>query len=162
MSVFRMLIGPDAGADAAQLALRTIILFAFGILCIRIAGRRTFARYTPLDIIVALIVGSNISRAMTGNAAFWPAVTATLVLVLLHRLLAHASRHLGFLSVLVKARPLRIIEDGELDEAAMRRAEMSRPDVLEALRMKQVEHVSDVRLAVLEPGGKMSVVRRKK
>jgi hypothetical protein len=54
------------------LSVRAVLLFAFGIACIRIAGRRTFAHYSPLDIIVALIVGSNISRVMTGKGCLLP------------------------------------------------------------------------------------------
>jgi uncharacterized membrane protein YcaP (DUF421 family) len=42
----------------------------------------------------------------------------------------------------------------------MHRAEMSHDDLLEALRMEQVEHIHDARLAVLEAGGKISVVKR--
>jgi hypothetical protein len=54
METFRTLIGPDTGdATVLQLCFRAAILFAFGILCIRIAGRRTFSQITPLDIIVA-------------------------------------------------------------------------------------------------------------
>jgi uncharacterized membrane protein YcaP (DUF421 family) len=79
MAWFRELIGPDQGADAQQLCMRAILLFIFGIICIRIAGRRTFAQYSPLDIILALIVGSNISRIMTGKADVLPAGAATLV-----------------------------------------------------------------------------------
>ena len=92
MEIIRVLIGPDEGnASALQLSVRAVVLLAFGILCIRIAGRRTFSQATPLDIIVAIIVGSNLSRAMTGKAPFFPDLAATLVLVGLHRALAMAT-----------------------------------------------------------------------
>ncbi len=76
MEMFRALIGPDNGA--------------FGIACIRIGGRRMFSHVSPLDIVVALVVGSNISRAMTGKAPFLATLAATLLLCVLHRLLAWA------------------------------------------------------------------------
>lgn len=162
MDIFRTLIGPDEGADAAQLCVRALLLFAFGILCVRIAGRRTFAHYSPLDIVVALIVGSNISRVMLGKAAFWPGLAATLTLVVLHRIIASLTLHWGPLSWLTKARPIEIIRDGVLDEHRMRRAGLSRGDLDEALRLEQVEKVEDAALATLEAGGKVSVVRRKR
>jgi hypothetical protein len=103
METFRALIGPDTGdATVAQLCFRAAILFAFGVLCIRIAGRRTFSQITPLDIIVALIIGSNISRAMTGKAPFFGGLAATLVVVVLHRLLAMATLHWSPLARLMK------------------------------------------------------------
>lgn len=160
MEMFRQLIGPDEGADAGQLCVRAVLLLAFGIVCIRIAGRRTFAQYSPLDIIVALIVGSNLSRVMTGKAAFFPALAATLVLVVLHRLLALATLRWGWLSWLVKERPIRIIQDGVTDRKAMRRANLSDSDLLEAIRLEQVADPSEVELATIEGSGKVSMVPR--
>ena len=159
MEIFRALIGPDTGdATVAQLCFRAAILFAFGVLCIRIAGRRTFSQITPLDIIVALIIGSNISRAMTGKAPFFGGLAATLVVVVLHRLLAMATLHWNPLAGLMKGAPVVLVRDGVADQAAMRRHAIGQADLIEGLRMEQVERVEDVRLATLEAGGKISVV----
>lgn len=157
-----MLIGPDEGADTAQLCCRAVLLFAFGILCIRIAGRRTFGQYSPLDIIVALIVGSNIGRVMTGKADVFPALGATLVLVLLHRLLAHATLRWGVLAWLVKARPITLVQDGRLEEKRLRRAELSRDDLEEAMRIEQVDDVAEAARVTVEASGKVSVVPRRR
>ena len=161
METFRLLIGPDEDATALQLCARAVFLFGFGILCVRIAGRRTFAQYAPLDIIVALIACSNVSRIMTGKATLVPALSATLVLVILHRVLAHATLRWGFLSWLVKERPIKIIEDGHVDEDALRRAELSREDMLEAIRLEQVDDPADVAAAYVEGSGKVSVVPKR-
>jgi len=160
MDVFRELIGPDHGASAVQLCLRAVVLLAFGVLCVRISGRRTFAHYSPLDIIVALIVGSNISRVMTDSAELIPTLSATFVLVVLHRLLAVASLHWEVFAWLVKARPITVIRDGQIDERALGRANLSIKDLYEALRSEQAETPDDVKLAVVEGSGKVSVVRR--
>jgi uncharacterized membrane protein YcaP (DUF421 family) len=161
METFRALIGPDTGdATVAQLCARAVILFFFGVLCIRIAGRRTFSSITPLDIIVALIIGSNISRAMTGKAPFFPGLAATLVVVVLHRLLAMATLRWSPLARLMKSAPVTLVRDGVADEAAMRRHAIGRADLAEGLRMEQVDGIEAVGLATLEAGGKISVVPR--
>lgn len=162
MEMFRQLIGPDdGGASALQLSARAVILLIYGLVCIRVAGRKTFSQASPLDIVVAVVVGSNISRAMTGKAPFLATLAATLVLVCLHRLLAMLTLRWTPLASLAKARPTRLVVEGVPDEAAMSRHGISREDLLEALRMEQVERLEDVRLAVLEGGGKISVLRRK-
>ncbi len=159
METFRTLIGPDTGeATALQLCARAVILFVFGVACIRIAGRRTFSQITPLDIVVAFIVGSNISRAMTGKAPFFGGLAATLVVVVLHRLLAMATLHWSPLTRLLKSAPAILVRDGVADEAALRRHAISQADLAEGLRMEQVERLEEVRLATLEAGGKISVV----
>jgi uncharacterized membrane protein YcaP (DUF421 family) len=161
MEKFRLLIGPDEGANLQQLCVRAIILFAFGVLCVRIAGRRTFAHYSPLDIVVALIVGSNISRVMTGKAAFFPVLAATLVLVVLHRVLALGAMRWGWLSWLVKARPIRVVTNGKIDRQALRRANLCESDLNEAIRMEQFDGPGEVAIATMEGGGKLSVVPKR-
>ena len=161
MDWLHQLIGPEDGsATWWQLSVRGAILFALGIAYIRLAGRRVFSQATPLDIVVAVIVGSNLSRAMTGKAPFLPALAATLVFVLLHRAVAMATLHWNWLADLVKLRPALLVQDGKVDEAALRRHGLSREDLLEGLRLEQVETPDDVKTAMLEGAGRISVVPR--
>ena len=162
MEMLRTLIGPDNGdASAGQLCARAVILLLVGIAYIRIAGRRTFSHATPLDIVVAIVVGSNLSRAMTGKAPFWPALAATLLLVVLHRVLVMATLRWGWLARLMKAQPVVLVRDGVEDAKAMRRHGIGEADLLESLRLEQVEKREEVHLAMLENSGKISVVPRK-
>lgn len=162
MDWFQTFIGPDRGGQTwEQLSVRAVVLFGLGIVCIRIAGRRTFSNATPLDIIVALVVGSNFSRVMTGGAAFIPSVAATLVLVCLHRLLAMATLRWNIVASLVKGRPDVLVRDGEVDETALFRHGLSRDDLLQGLRAEQVETPADAHLATIERSGRISVVPRR-
>lgn len=159
MEALRLLIGPDDGsASIAQLCARAVILFVFGVLCIRIAGRRTFAQATPLDIIVALIIGSNLSRCMTGKAPFFGGLAASLVLVLLHRLMSMATLRWNWLAWLMKAKPTVLIRDGVVDDKALTRHGLTRGDLEASLRLEQTLTPQEVRLAMLEDGGRISVV----
>lgn len=153
-----MLIGPDEGANAQQLCVRAVLLFFVGVAFVRISGRRTFSNATPLDIVVALIAGSNLSRVMTGKAAFWPVIAATLVLVLLHRVLVMLTIRWGWLAKVMKAEPVVLVRDGQEDRAAMKRHGIGEADLLEGLRLEQVERPGDARLATLENSGKISVL----
>jgi uncharacterized membrane protein YcaP (DUF421 family) len=163
MESLRALIGPDTGAAAWwQLCARAVIIFVFGVVCIRIAGRRTFSQATPLDIIVALIIGSNLARCMTGKAPFVGGLAASLVLVLLHRLVAMATLRWGWLAALMKAKPTVLIRDGQIDEAALTRHGLTRGDLDAGLRMEQTDSPETVRLAMLEDSGQISVIPKSK
>jgi uncharacterized membrane protein YcaP (DUF421 family) len=159
MEIIRTLIGPDEGnASALQLSARAVILVFFGILCIRVAGRRTFSQSSPLDIIVAIIVGSNLSRAMTGKAPFFPSLTATFVLVVLHRALSMATLHWGPLASWIKGRPVTLVAGGVVDKAALYRHGLSEEDLMAGIRLRDVGALHDVKLATLEGGGVISVI----
>jgi uncharacterized membrane protein YcaP (DUF421 family) len=161
MEIVSTLIGPDEGRRTAlQLSVRALFLLAFGVLCVRVAGRKTFARASPLDIIVALILGSNLSRMMIGQVQFWPSVAATLTLVVASRLLELATLHWGPLASLLKGRPVVLVRDGIMDPKAMHRHGISEGDLAEGMRLEQREKLQDVRLATLEGGGKISIVPR--
>ncbi len=163
MSWFHVLIGPDDGsASALQMSVRAVLLLLFGIACIRVAGRRTFSQSSPIDIVAAIVIGSNISRVMTGHAAFWPSLAATLMLALGHRLLALATTHWHGLGHLLKGMPMTVIEDGRINEREMARHGISEADLLEGLRQEQVAKPEDVALATLERSGQISVIPRPK
>ena len=161
MDWIRSVIGPDESAEPWQICVRAVIIFAFGLACLRISGRRTFAQATPLDIFIAIVVGSNLSRVMTGKASFFGGLAATLLLVVLHRLLAMGTLRWNALAWLVKAPPAVLVRDGTIDRHALRRHGLSQEDLEEGLRMEQVEDCKEVRLATLEGGGKISVVRKR-
>src|SRR3954469_24935786 len=71
-----------------QECLRTLLIFVYGLALVRIAGRRVFGKWSALDVIVSIIIGSNLSRALTGSAALWGTLAATTLLIALHWVLA--------------------------------------------------------------------------
>ena len=161
MTLIRDLIGPDDGYQTAlQLSLRALFLFAFGVLCVRIAGRRTFSQAAPLDIIVYLIVGSNLSRIMIGGAHVFPSLAATMTLVLLHRLLAYATLRWSPLANWIKAQAKVVVQGGQPVFDVLDAEGISEADLLESLRLHGIGDVSDVELAMLERNGRISAIRK--
>lgn len=71
MELLHTLIGSEDGTiNWWQMSLRGMLIFAVGVLAARVAATRAFGKWSPLDIIFAVIVGSNLGRAMTGSAPF--------------------------------------------------------------------------------------------
>jgi uncharacterized membrane protein YcaP (DUF421 family) len=162
MEMLRTLIGPDTGEAAVwQLCVRAVILFFVGVACIRITGRRTFSHMTPLDIIVALVMGANLSRAMTGRAQFVGAIVVTLLIALLHRLLSMASYRWPKAFDWLKPSAVVLVRDGVIDHGMTARYAVTDSDLAQGLRQEQVDQIEDVHLAMLEPSGRISVVRRR-
>ena len=143
-----------------QMSIRGVLVFAVGILAVRLASSRAFGKWTPLDIIFAVIVGSNLGRAMTGSAPFLPTVIASLLLVALHALLARASARWSWLSFLVKGGRVQLVRDGRLDKDAMRHAGLGKGDLEMALRAQGHSDLSRVDCAYLERNGDISVLVR--
>ncbi|HUB47355.1 MAG TPA: YetF domain-containing protein [Acetobacteraceae bacterium] len=139
---------------------RTIVVFSYGLAVVRLAGRRVFGKWSALDFIVSIIVGSSLSRAITGSAALGGTLASTTLIMLLHWVLAHAAACSAKLSKIIEGAPLPLAREGQADRAAFLRGSISRRDLEEALRQSGVEHIGDTRLIVLEPSGQITVLKK--
>jgi uncharacterized membrane protein YcaP (DUF421 family) len=142
---------------------RALLVFIYGLVMLRLSGRRTFAQMSALDLVISIVIGSNLSRAMTGGVPFWGTLASVAVLVALHLILAFAVARDAGLSRWVEGSPILLAHNGAIDEAARLRCKISLADLDESLR----EHGLDGLVAldkaeklVLEPSGQISVVKR--
>lgn len=142
-----------------QESARAGLLFAFGLAAVRLLGRRVFGKWAALDIIVSVIVGSNLSRALTGNAPLFGTMAATAALLALHWLLAQGAARWRTVSRFVEGSPVRLFAGGRLDRDVKLRWSISDADVEEALRGAGLDHLAAARELVLEPSGKLSVLK---
>lgn len=140
---------------------RAALVFGYGLLLVRLAGRRVFGKWSALDFIVSIVIGSNLSRTVTGNAPLLGTLAATAVLMALHALLAFGAARWPRVSDLVEGRPIDLTQGGELDEGLLRRRAISRNDLEEALRAAGIEAVGEAQRVVLEPSGKIAAVKAK-
>jgi len=161
METLHAIIGTE-GQDIGwlQMSIRATLIFILGVLVVRFAATRAFGKWSALDIILAVIVGSNLSRALTGSAPFLPTLVATVVLVVLHGVLARMAARWSWLSTLTKGASVLLVRDGEIDEPAMRRAGIGQGDLRMALRAAGPDDLERVRSASLERNGDISVIDR--
>ena len=140
-----------------QMSLRATLIFVLGVLIVRFAATRAFGKWSALDIILAVIVGSNLSRALTGSAPFLPTLIATVLLVVLHGLLAMAAARWSWLSTLTKGASIPLVRDGQMDEPAMRRQRITSDEIEAAIRQSGGRSVDDAEAVFLETDGSLAV-----
>jgi uncharacterized membrane protein YcaP (DUF421 family) len=147
--------------NVGQMSLRALVVFILAIAMIRIANKRFMGKNAALDVLLGIVFGSMVSRAITGNAPFLPTIVASLVLVLLHWLLSAIAFRSKTFGTLVKGRDSMLVRDGEIQWEAMRKAHLTEHDLQEALRNsgKQPE-IREVAAAHLERNGDVSVIMR--
>ena len=141
-----------------QMCARATLMFAYGILLLRLAGTRIFGKSVPLDIVMSVIIGSNLSRTLTGNAPVVEVMIATAWLLALHWALAQVAHRYRWFSNLVKGKPHVLVKDGAIDWGAMRHEGIGTRDLETALRDEGVDGPEEVERATLERDGSISVV----
>ncbi len=162
---FDALLGLDRDAlelESRHMAWRAAIVFVFAVLLARFADRRLLGHNSGFDIVVLVMLGSVLSRAINGQSAFFPTLGASVLLVGLHHVLATWTFNSHTLSQLVKGRPIVLVRNGQPDPSTLARGKITRDDLDEHLRLNGgVDTLERVAEARLERNGTISVVTRR-
>ena len=146
-----------------EMMLRAVVIYVTAVVIVRLGDKRFMGKNTAFDVILGIILGSVLSRAITGNAPFFPTIAAAAVLMAAHWLFAVTSFHLSGFGGFVKGRERILVRDGELQWDAMRKSHITQNDLETALYSSGGgREPSDVKIARLERGGDISVVPKEK
>ena len=141
---------------------RATLVFIFGYVILRIAGRRSFGKWAALDFIIQIIVGSALARVITGDATIDGTFLAVIVMMAMHFSLSFAVARSELLSHLVEGQSVILSENGVLNDAKRKAHLVSIADLAEALRAEclgGLEDLEKTKRVHLEPSGKISIVK---
>jgi uncharacterized membrane protein YcaP (DUF421 family) len=159
-NVLTALIGREHDIAWWQMSIRAVLVMLFGLVLVRFAGKRVFGRWGAIDIILSVIIGSNLSRAITGTAPFLETLIATAVLVALHGVLVRLAVRFPRLGPVLKGHPVRVVADGQPDARAMARHGLGRHDLEEGLREAGLTDPAQAQEVWIERNGEISVIKR--
>ncbi len=160
MAILETIFGPQGHISVWQELARAVVIFVFGFVLVRVGGRRLFGRWSALDIVVSIMIGSNLSRTLTGSAPFAGTLLATAVLILLHWLLAQAAARSEMWSRILEGHLILLGQGGKLQPHTMKTHGVSRADIDEALRGRGMNAVEETSEIALEPSGKIQPLRQ--
>lgn len=143
-----------------QAIVRAIVVYAAALVMVRVGEKRALGKNTALDVVVAVMLGSVVSRGIT-SVGLAVGLLGGAMLVFLHWLLSVVTFRSDRLGTLLKGSPRVLVKDGEIDWQAMKESHISRDDLLAALRAEsQVDDVDEVRVARLERSGQISAIQQ--
>jgi uncharacterized membrane protein YcaP (DUF421 family) len=150
------------GEPLIEKIVRPIIVYAFLVISLRLAGKRELAQLNPFDFIVLLTLSNTVQNAIVGNdnSVSGGIIGATTLLLVNYVVVRFFYRH-ERIERFVEGDPVVLIEDGKLleDHAA---SELVTRIELEAAAHKQgFASLEEVERAVLEPGGVLAMFGRK-
>lgn len=147
-----------------QMGLRAAVIYLAALLMVRLAGDRRFiGKYAAFDVILSIIFGSTLSRAINGSSAFFASIFAGFVLVFMHWLVSAIAFHFTRFESQIKGRSRILIRDGQLCHKAMQACHITREDLASTLRLKcQINRLEQVEHACLERNGEISFSLRAK
>jgi uncharacterized membrane protein YcaP (DUF421 family) len=143
-----------------NIALRTAIIYIVVLIGIRISGKREVGQMTPFDLVLLLLIANAVQNAMTGpDTSVTGGVIAATTLLIINGIVSRLVRRNEKFRAVVEGTPTILIHHGKIVTENLKKEQLT-PDALsQALREHGVEKVGDVRIAVLEIDGSVSVLR---
>jgi len=140
--------------------LRTIAIYAFLMIVFRISGKRTLKDITIFDFVLLLAISEGVQQALTSDdystINAWVIIATFLSLDIGMSLL---KRRFRWLDRMLDGEPLIIVRDGIPLEDRMVKERIGIDEVLEAARQAGLERLAQIKYAVLERNGSISIIR---
>ncbi|HEY6057637.1 MAG TPA: YetF domain-containing protein [Candidatus Limnocylindrales bacterium] len=152
---------PDLGSDVIGVAIRSAVVYLFLVVGLRFGGKREVGQLTLPDLVVLLVIANGVQNAMVGsNTTLIGGLVSGAVVLVIARLIQVAVERSPRLEQALIGEPRVIVRDGQPLANALREEEITPSELAAALREHGIEEVTDVRLAVLEVDGSISVIPR--
>ena len=144
-----------------EIVVRASFIFFFLLLITRGLKRRTLADMAPFELILLVVLGDITQQGITQeDFSLTGAVLAASTMAFWVTLLSYLSWRWNKLGRIIDGVPVVIVDDGKPVIEALRMERMPVDEVLEAARQEGIDSLEQVRYAVLEPGGKVSFIKK--
>jgi uncharacterized membrane protein YcaP (DUF421 family) len=144
-----------------DLAIRSVVLYAFVFILTRVVGRRELSSLQPFDLILLIVLGDAIQQGLTQDDY---SVTGALIVVgtiaTLQVVTSYASFRLPSLRPVLDGEPIVIVEDGRPIQKNLHRERLTIEDVMEEARLQQITSIDEIQWAVLETSGSISFIKK--
>jgi uncharacterized membrane protein YcaP (DUF421 family) len=141
--------------------LRGAVVYLFILIVLRLFGKRQVGQMTQTDLIVLMVLSNILQNAMIGpdNSVVGGFIGAATILVINYCVSFFTLRSKKF-ERWVEGTPTPVVFNGEVIEKNLHAEMMSHEDLLAALRRQGVFHLHEVKLAVVEENGTVSVMKK--
>ena len=150
---------PDIGIG--EKIIRSVVVYLFLLVVLRIAGKRQVAQMTTFDLVVLLMIANVVQNAVIGpdNSLSGGLIGASGILLLNAIVARGAYRFKGVRRVL-EGEPTLLVHNGEILKGHLAHERVSLAELQEAMREHGLADLAHVRYAVLEQDGTISILAR--
>jgi uncharacterized membrane protein YcaP (DUF421 family) len=142
-----------------DIVLRAAVVFFFIYLVTRVVGRRELSTLEPFDLILLIVTGDLVQQGVTqSDYSVTGSLTAISTMAALTVLVSYVSFKSKRMRSVLDGEPIVLVLNGKVLEGNLKRQRITHEELDAEIRLQQVESVDDVKLAVLETAGNISVI----
>jgi uncharacterized membrane protein YcaP (DUF421 family) len=151
----------NLGIPWTHLVVRAVLIYIAFFIGLRLFGKRELGQFTTFDLVLVLLVANALQPAITGpDQSVTGGVIIIAILLIFNRMVALLRSRWAWFDALIDPPPTVVVQDGQISQMALEREGLSDTDVEMAIREHGVDKLSDVKMAVLENDGSISVVTK--
>lgn len=141
-----------------EILLRTPIMFLGVVLVLRLTGKRGVQQLSIFEMVMIITLGSAAGDAMFyEDVGILHALAVFVIVLIAYRLIIFVIEKNPKAELLLEGEPVYIIREGALTLESIKGIEMGSDEFFGELRGRNVDHLGQVRIAILEDTGKISV-----
>jgi len=142
-----------------DIIIRSLSVYFFMIIALRLFGKKELSQLNTADVILILLISNAVQNAMVGsNVSLLGGLAAAMVLFTMNYILKKLMfKYKGF-SDFMQQKPEILIHDGNLDFKILSKLNITSDELKEAMREHGIEFFKDVKLAMLEIDGNISII----
>jgi uncharacterized membrane protein YcaP (DUF421 family) len=141
------------------IAAKTLIIYAFLIAGLRVLGKRELGQMNIYDLVLIIVLGNAVQNGMMNNDnSLVGGLVASTVLLIANRVFNAIMGRSVKVEHLMIGDPVLLVSDGAVMPDRMAREGISHDQLMQALREHGLLNVNEVRMAVLEVDGSISIV----
>ena len=142
-----------------DITLRSVSVYFFMILALRIFGKKQLSQLNTADVILILLISNSVQNAMVGNnTSLYGGIVAALALFAINFVFKKVMSKSSIIKNLVQDTPEILIHNGKIEFKTIGRLGITNDELQEAMREHGVEYYKDVKLAMFEIDGSISII----
>ncbi len=145
------------GVSVVEKVVRSVIVYAFLIILLRIAGKRTLGQLTSFDLVVLLLLSNTVQNAIIGNdnSLLGGLLGATVLIIVNYGVVRLLYNHRKAERAIEGSTSI-LVHHGKFMDDNMKRQLITRAELESAARRQGISRIADVRVARLETGGALT------
>ena len=140
----------------------TLVVYIFIVVAIRLFGKKELAQLSIVDLVFILLISNSVQNAMVGpDSTLSGGLVAAGTLFLVNYLLKYLQYRFPRFGKVVEGNAIMLVYEGKYMEAHLKKARITKEEIMEAVREHGVETIEEVNLAIMEVDGSISVLTNK-
>jgi len=147
---------PSVGVG--ELIIRAVIVYVFVFVLLRLAGKKHVGEMAPFDLVVLLILSESVQNALiAADTSVTSGLVVAAVLFGATQLIGYATWRNKKLARLLEGKPRILVRNGRVLRHVLAGEQITPSELMEALRREGCTSLKNVRYAVLENDGSITV-----